>query len=129
MPPGSAVNVTIAGGYYFRSINRLIADLQPLFDIDHHGEPVVVDIDMRKLTFLGPCGLALLLATLHRLRERGLAAEGSYIHNPTALGVANYLHRIDFYKLLFAERDLPDYVGRRQPLGMRECRHFPSDAS
>lgn len=123
----SRVRVELAGGYYYRSINRLIGDLQPLFALDRGATPAVVEIDLRRMTFIGPCGVALLVAALHQLRQRGLTAEGGAIYRPTAKGVDTYLHRIDFYKRLVSERDLRDHVGKREPLGMRECKHFPSD--
>lgn len=121
------VQVVLSGGYYFRSINRLIGDLQPLFALARRETPAVVDIDLRKMTFIGPSGVALLVATLHMLRARRLTLDGGYIHHPEAQGVGNYLHRIDFYKRLFSKEDWPDYVDKAEALGMRECRHFPSD--
>jgi hypothetical protein len=97
----STVGLSLSGGYYFAQINRLIGDLKPLFEMDRTGTRAVVTIDLRKMTFIGPCALALLVATLHKLHERGLAVEGGWIVPPEASGIANYLHRIDFYKRLF----------------------------
>lgn len=126
MPGPQRFRVKLAGGYYFATINRLIRDLQPLFEIDRRNERAIVEVDLRRLTFVGPCALALLVATLHRLRRRRLVAGGG-IYEPSAPGIASYLHRIEFYKRLFPEQDLPDRVAKRQSPGMRECRRFPSD--
>lgn len=122
------VRLRLAGGYYFRQINRLISDLWPLFEVERLSQPSVFEIDLRKLTFVGPCGVALLVAILHRLRQRNLTLEGGWITQPEAPGIATYLHRIDFYKRLFAEEAWPDIVDKSATLGMRECKHFPSDA-
>jgi hypothetical protein len=123
----ATTTATLSGGYYFRSINRLVGDLAPLFELDRRGQPAVVVVDLCRLTFIGPCGVALLLAILHKLRQRGLTLPGGFIRPPDARGAGNYLHRIDFYKRLFSEQEWPDYVDKGQPLGMRECKHFPSD--
>jgi hypothetical protein len=122
------VHVALSGGYYFRQINRLIGDLEPLFELDRRGEGAIVEVDLSRLSFIGPCGLVLLVAILHKLRARGLTLDGGYIRRPRAPGIATYLHRIDFYKRLFDEQDWPDVVEKSDVLGMRECRQFPSDA-
>lgn len=117
----------MSGGYYFRQINRLIGDLEPLFALDRVGEKAVVEVDLSRLTFIGPCGLTVLVAILHKLRERGLTLPGGFIAQPGAPGIATYLHRIDFYKRLFDAEDWPDQVGKSESPGMRECKHFPSE--
>src|SRR5206468_2397825 len=77
--------------------------------------------------FLGPCGVALVVAILHRLHERGLMLAGGVIKTPAAPGIGTYLHRIDFYKRALNTDDLPDVVAKGEPLGMRECKGFLSD--
>jgi len=126
--PLAKVDLNLSGGYYFGQINRLIGDLQPLFGLDRTNTRAVVTVDLSKMTFIGPCALALLVATLHRLRQRRLTAEGGSIVPPDAPGIATYLHRIDFYKRLLEAPDWPDYVEKADVAGMRECKHFPSDA-
>jgi anti-sigma regulatory factor (Ser/Thr protein kinase) len=127
MATRATIKVTLSGGYYFRSINRLVGDLEELFALDRENARAVVEVDLRKMTFIGPCGLALLLATLHRLRQRRLLLDGSHISLPEAQGIGNYLHRVDFYKRLFSDQDWPDYVDKGAPAGMRECKEFRSD--
>jgi anti-sigma regulatory factor (Ser/Thr protein kinase) len=124
-PPQATL--TLSGGYYFHTINRLIGQLEPLFELDRSNTQAVITIDLRNLTFIGPAGVALLVATLHRLRERRLTLTGGVIYPPVSPGMRTYLHRIDFYKRLFADEGWPDHVERGEPLGMRECKHFPSD--
>jgi anti-sigma regulatory factor (Ser/Thr protein kinase) len=124
-PP--TVALTLSGGYYFNQINRLIGDLQPLFELDRTGTRAIVVVDLSTMTFIGPCALALLVAILHRLRHRHLTAKGGSIVPPRAPGIATYLHRIDFYKRLFDEAAWPDFVDKTEVAGMRECKHFPSD--
>jgi hypothetical protein len=121
------VTVHLSGGYYFHTINRLIGQLEPLFGLDRNDTPAVIQIDLTKLTFIGPAGVALLVATLHRLRARGLTMKGGFIYPPANSGMRTYLYRIDFYKRLFADETFPDQIERGEPLGMRECKHFPSD--
>jgi hypothetical protein len=121
------VELHLSGGYYFGQINRLIGDLQPLFELDRTSTRAVVTVDLSRMMFIGPCGLSLLVATIHRLRLRGLTAPGGAIVQPHASGIATYLHRIDFYKRLFDSVDWPDHVEKAEVAGMRECKHFPSD--
>jgi hypothetical protein len=125
--PMPLVELNLSGGYYFGQINRLIGDLQPLFELDRTETRAVVTVDLSKMTFIGPCALALLVATLHRLRQRRLTADGGSIVPPNAPGIATYLHRIDFYKRLFDAATWPDFVDKTEVAGMRECKHFPSN--
>lgn len=118
--PCVPVSVRLSGPYYFRSINRLIRELQPLFAME---SPDTIDIDMSGLTFMGPTALALTTAAIHQVRtEKSIT--GGYLTPPSSKGAATYLHRIDFYKTIFEEQQVADVVDRRPTTGMVECRHF-----
>lgn len=120
-----AVSIRLAGGYYLDNLTRVIRDLQPVLAIE---EPSRVEIDLSSLTFMGPTALATTLASLSRLRQMGLFADG-FITPPGHGFMHTYLKRMDFYNVLFEEVDLTwDHVEKHESKGLRECRHFIEDA-
>jgi hypothetical protein len=127
-PRDPDLTVNLAGGYYFAQLSRLVRELQPLYALV---EPTCFRIDLSRLTFMGPAALALTVATLSDLRNRNVVANGSVIVSPAAAGIATYLKRMDFYKVLFedlGESPVPDVHHRKVKQGLRECEHFIEDA-
>lgn len=117
------ISITLSGGYYLHSYKRLLRDLEPALMLD---VPSVLNVDMTKLTFMGPAALATTTATLMKARDAGLIAGGAIAH-PQAKGIYRYLHRMDFFRVLFHEPDFPDPSTRHGPDGLLECQHFKED--
>lgn len=115
--------VVLAGGYSFDRLEELIEDLQPVLRLE---QPVTLAVDLRGLEFVGPTCLALLVAALKRVRDKGLNAPGSVIRQPASPDVRQYLARMDFMKLLVAEPPNEDFE-RKQPVGFRSCQHFRTE--
>lgn len=82
-----ALTVGLRGGYSFGQIERLIANLQPLFAVT---DPVDISIDLTGLIFIGPTATALLLATANRLGDLGCRVR---IWPPNNRLTYNYLTR------------------------------------
>jgi anti-sigma regulatory factor (Ser/Thr protein kinase) len=123
---GPAIQLRLAGGYYFHTLTRIVRDLQPLLTLR---EPALITIDMRDLTFMGPAALALTAATLHSVRSKSLPMDGSTIIAPHAPGIFRYLRRMDFLELVLDKLDLEyaDSLERHDTKGFRECRRFASE--
>jgi hypothetical protein len=122
---GSEIRLRLAGGYYFRTLTRIIRDLQPLLTLR---EPAHITIDMSDLTFMGPTALALTAATLYKVLQDELPTTGSVILAPKAPGMYRYLHRMDFMRLVLDAPDLEDDESERHDTaGFRECRRFVHD--
>lgn len=119
--PPADLEVALRGGYYFGEIERLIADLQPLFAVT---DPVAVEVDLSGLVFIGPTATALLLATANRLAAIGCSV---FIAPPRNRLTRNYLLRSDFVRL-FTATDPPEPFGRLTPAGFRPCLRFDGDA-
>ncbi|MEX1140981.1 MAG: hypothetical protein WD399_08095 [Thermoleophilaceae bacterium] len=115
-----ALEVKLSGGYRFEQIERLIRDIQPVANLD---APRVVTLDMGGLAFIGPAGLALVVACLKRAVEAGLLAEGSSMVPPRSFLTARYLMRMDLFAHL-AGVDVPEPFARKRPVGFRPCAHF-----
>lgn len=118
------LQITLAGGYWLHTYKRLLRDLQRLLELD---APAVITVDMRKLTFMGPAALATTVAVLMKVRDSGFALDGGKILEPRADGIRRYLHRMDFFRVLFHDPDRPDPSHRGEPPGMLECQHFIRD--
>lgn len=116
------IRVTFSGGYAFDRLERMISTLEPLLLLE---EPRQIEVDLRRLVFFGPTALALLLATLKRLREEGLNTPGSRIYPPKAPNVLRYLLRMNLIRELVG--DIPEDFTRREAKGFRPCRHFLAD--
>jgi len=121
------LNVCLAGGYWLHSYKRVLRDLRPLFDLLESGSPAVVTVDMSRLTFMGPAALATTVALLMKVRDSGLTLGGGTIQAPRAPGMFRYLHRMDFFRLLFHDPGMPDPSTRSQAEGLLECQHFVDD--
>ena len=118
------LHVTLAGGYWLHSYKRLLIDLGPLLSLRR---PAKIIVDMRRLTFMGPAALATAAAALTKTRDSGYPLKGSQILLPRAPGINRYLHRMDFFRVLFHEPDLPDPSDRDADAGLLECQHFTAD--
>ena len=62
------VQVRLSGGYGFAQLERLIRDLSPLLNLE---DPHLLELDLRGLAFIGPAGLALVVATMKRTATAG----------------------------------------------------------
>lgn len=118
--------IKLSGPYYLHTIMRLVADLQPLYELRR---PTVVRIDLTELTFMGPAAIALLVASLRRARESGFIADDSAIWSPASKGMQTYLYRMDVLQVLFEHEavEINDPVQRHAASGLKECQHFSSE--
>jgi anti-sigma regulatory factor (Ser/Thr protein kinase) len=112
--------VELRGGYYFGQLERLIRDLQPLFEVEGG---VRIEIDLTHLVFIGPTALALLLAAANRAGE---LVEEVMIYPPTNPLTSRYFRRSDFVKL-FVHAEVAEDFERKKPKGFRPCAHFTTD--
>lgn len=120
------VGVCLSGGYYLHSYKRLLRDLQPLLSLK---QKAVVQVDMRRLTFMGPAALATTVATLMRVRDDGLlSATDGYIAWPEAPGIARYLHRMEFLETIFHDREIAGGTAQGHAVGILACQNFTEDA-
>lgn len=126
MADAEIIEVQFAGGYWLHTYRRLLRNAQPLLDLLEGEQPAVIRIDMSRLTFVSPAALATLVALLMRVRDAGLSLPGSTIAPPRAAGIYRYLHRMDFFRVLYHDPDLPDPSTRAEPSGLLEC---PSTSS
>lgn len=112
--------VALRGPYHLHQLDRLIRELQPLFQLR---SPSVITLDLSGLSFIGAGCLAVLVATIKDLADQGITAGGSaYIHPNNAL-VAQYLRRMDFDRLL-AHPVPPESFERRPATDFCPCMAF-----
>jgi anti-sigma regulatory factor (Ser/Thr protein kinase) len=111
----------LRGGYYFGQLERLIKDLQPLFEIT---EPGLVKVDLSGVAFIAPTATALLLATLMRLRDAGCGVDVRGPNNPLT---DRFLMRSDFVRQFLDRDDVEEPFERKEPAGFRPCAHFVTD--
>jgi anti-anti-sigma regulatory factor/anti-sigma regulatory factor (Ser/Thr protein kinase) len=120
------IAVRLTAGYHLHSVRRAVKHLRPILDLN---EPTIVHLDLSEVTFVSPASLALLVATMRRGRENGTIADASYIVRPASEPVSNYLHRMDFLKVLFEKEPVAvaDPVTKHEASGLKECEHFFSE--
>jgi anti-sigma regulatory factor (Ser/Thr protein kinase)/ABC-type transporter Mla MlaB component len=116
------ISITLRGGYSYDQLETLIEELQPVLTL---ATPAVIDLDLKHVEFVGPSCLALLVASLRRLRDQSLTCDGSAIKPPENPNVRQYLERMDFMKLV-VRNPPPEQFTRNEPLGFRPCQHFIS---
>lgn len=116
------LEIELSGGFSLKQggLERLIRVLGPLLGLS---EPRQVVIRLDRLVFLSPSALALLIAALKRVRDLGLATEGSLVYPPNSPPVRNYLMRMNLIRALVNE-DTPEPFSRNTPHGFRPCQHF-----
>lgn len=120
------ITVKLTAGYHLHSVGRAVRHLRPILDLS---EPTVVCLDLSDVTFISPASLALMVATMRRGRENGTIADASYIVPPSSEPVFNYLHRMDFLKVLFEKEAVTvvEPVTKHEATGLKECEHFASE--
>lgn len=66
---------------------------------------------------------------MRRGRENETIADASYIVPPSSKPVFNYLHRMDFLKVLFEKEavTVAEPVTKHEATGLKECEHFASE--
>jgi hypothetical protein len=114
------VEVALRGPYRLNTFDRLVRQLQPLFELD---APEMIKIDLSGLVYLSPAALATLVATVGDLADRGLIDEGSAYVPPSSYLVARYLARMDFEKL-FVDDAPEEAFQRRKEDAFRPCQVF-----
>lgn len=120
MPTNETLTIALAGGYPFKQLERLISALHPLATLDER-RPLILDLE--RLVFIGPAGLAWLIAVVRRAEDHNLIAGGA-VHMPKSRLTRQYLMRMDFLTTLgLATVDDEDF-SRREPIGFRPCRRF-----
>jgi hypothetical protein len=115
-----ALDVELRGWYLLESLDRMIRDLSPLFELS---EPEEITVDLQRLAFIGPTCLAVLVATLKRTQAREYNAPGSVILFPKSGLVSNYLLRMDVFRQVAGD-SIPEDFERHEAIGLRPCRHF-----
>lgn len=114
------LTISLAGGYPFSQLERLISALDPLATLD---ERRTLMLDLEKLVFIGPAGLAWLIAVVRRAEDYDLIA-GGRVHMPRSKLTRQYLMRMDFLTTLgLATVDDEDFA-RHEPVGFRPCQRF-----
>jgi ABC-type transporter Mla MlaB component len=80
------IRVELPGMFVLRHqrLERLIKLLHPLMVLN---EPAVIDVDLSRMVSIGPSALALLVATLRRIEDRGLLGDGSMLEPPRSPGL------------------------------------------
>ena len=68
MPESERLPAVLTSSYPLDRLENLIEDLQPILGMN---QPAVLDVDLRALEFVGPTCLALLIAALKRVRDKG----------------------------------------------------------
>lgn len=94
------MEVTLAGWYLLSGLDRLVRDLTPMLQLR---EPEELRIDLRRLAFIGPTCMAVLLASLKKMQADSLNAEGSMILPPRSPLTSVYLYRMDVFRQLAGE--------------------------
>ncbi len=107
-----------------RRFERLIRLLEPLMVLR---EPALIQVDLDRMVSIGPASLALLTATLRRLYDEGLFAEGSVLEPPRSPGLRNYLMRMNLLRGLFGDDSLDEPITRAEARGFRPCAVFSND--
>jgi anti-sigma regulatory factor (Ser/Thr protein kinase) len=119
------LNLRLAGGYYFDTLKRMIVDLGPILALE---EPATIQLDLTDLTFVGPAALALMTAALARVQEQGLLKPGCAIVFPRSAGLARYLERIGFHRIVLMRGAGPGSPQAAETVGFRECIRFSKDS-
>ena len=107
-----------------RRLERLISLLNPLLLLD---EAAVIEVDLSRMVSIGPSALALLVATLRRLQDEDLLADGSVLEPPLSPGLRNYLMRMNLLRALADGEDLDEPITRHETHGFRPCAMFSDD--
>lgn len=108
-----------------RRFERLIRLLNPLLTLD---EPAVVHIDLSRMVSISPSSLALLTATVRRLLDRNLIADGSVLEPPRSPALKNYLMRMNLLRALAdGEPPIDEGLKRQEAHGFRPCAVFHND--
>lgn len=118
------ITVELKYGHQLHSLGRTLSDLRPLLDLR---SPAVVHLDLRKLTFIGPACMALMVATVRRARESGMFVRGDLTY-PESIRARTYLERMDVFQVLFEHEpiEITEEIERGEGGGLKECEHFSS---
>jgi hypothetical protein len=132
MPPGVAttpkppsLHITLAGGYPFSQLERLIRDLDALATLE---EPRELILDLGGLAFIGPSGLAWLIAVVRRAEDYRLL-KGGRVFMPRSPLTRHYLMRMDFLTTLDLATVDDEPFDRHPAVGFRPCRRYNNDES
>ncbi len=122
----SDINVELPGTFVLkeRRFERLIGLLNPLLRLH---EPALIDVDLSRMVAIGPTALALLVATLRRLEDEDLLADGSVLKPPRSPGVRNYLMRMNLIRSLVGGEEFREPIVRHETHGFRPCSMFSDD--
>lgn len=91
--------------------SSLVRVLRPLLDAT---EPLEVTLDLRRLEFSEPVGLAVLASAFDQAHRLGHIATGSRLLPPANQGIRNYIRRMDLFEEILAW-DTPEPFKRRRP--------------
>lgn len=121
---GDEIVIRLSSSYPRQRLDRLIRQLQPLFDLD---QPRVIRLDLDGLVFLGPTAQAVVAAAFHRAISENLVLGGSVVVMPRSKHLLGYLSRMDFFRPIIGP--LPEEFERREPEGFRPLQHFHEENS
>lgn len=117
--PGK-LTITLSGPYHFKQLERLLRDLDPLARLAVRKELL---LDLGGLSFVGPAGLAWLIAVVRRAEDLDLIAGGS-VRMPRSPLTLRYLMRMDFLTTLDLATVDDEQFDRHPPIGFRPCQRF-----
>ncbi len=124
--PTPEIRVELPGSFVLRQRRheRLIRLLRPLLELENEA---IIEVDMSRMVSICPSALALLIATLRRLEDTALFAEGSILLRPRSPGLLYYLMRMNLVRSLASGKDLPEPIKRGAEHGFRACQMFSDD--
>jgi hypothetical protein len=114
------LTIKLSGPYHFKQLERLLSGLDPLARLSVRRELL---LDLGGLTFIGPAGLAWLIAVVRRAEDLDLIAGGT-VRMPRSPLMQRYLMRMDFLTTLDLATVDDEAFDRHPPIGFRPCQRF-----
>jgi anti-sigma regulatory factor (Ser/Thr protein kinase)/anti-anti-sigma regulatory factor len=123
MAQRATLTITLAGGYPFAQLERLLRAVDPLAKLEARRQLI---LDLRGMTFIGPAGLAWLIAVVRRAEDHNLIDGGSVLMPRSPL-TQRYLMRMDFLTTLDLASVDDEQFERHPAVGFRPCQRFLDD--